>query len=341
LLRRAASNAPGDDNNRRQAMNKLMRLLALAGAAWLALPAASAQAAYPDKPIRLIVSFPPGSGTDSNARYVAKKMEEKLGVAVTVENRPGGNSFIAAQAVAVAPPDGYTLLLASNSPVATNAAMFKHLPYDPVNDFAPVARLGYGAMALVVKADAPYKTVADLVNAARQRPGELNFGSGSASYQIATELFLAMGGIKANHVPYRGAAPALTDLAGGQVDFVFADYGAVIPFVQSGRMRLLAVTGDTRLKSAPDTPTLQESGFPGYYMVNWTAAFAPARTPAAVIDKLAGVLLDIYRTADAAEFLARTNWEVFPVGPKELGVFQRDEIRKWDQAAQRAGIPKQ
>ncbi|MFY0476895.1 Bug family tripartite tricarboxylate transporter substrate binding protein [Achromobacter marplatensis] len=322
-------------------MIKLMRLLALAGAAWLALPAASAQAAYPDKPIRLIVSFPPGSGTDSNARYVAKKMEEKLGVAVTVENRPGGNSFIAAQAVAVAPPDGYTLLLASNSPVATNAAMFKHLPYDPVNDFAPVARLGYGAMALVVKADAPYKTVADLVNAARQRPGELNFGSGSASYQIATELFLAMGGIKANHVPYRGAAPALTDLAGGQVDFVFADYGAVIPFVQSGRMRLLAVTGDTRLKSAPDTPTLQESGFPGYYMVNWTAAFAPARTPAAIIDKLAGVLLGIFGTADAAEFLARTNWEVFPVGPKELGVFQRDEIRKWDQAAQRAGIPKQ
>ncbi|MBB1593769.1 tripartite tricarboxylate transporter substrate binding protein [Achromobacter sp. UMC46] len=322
-------------------MNKLMRLLALAGAAWLALPAASAQAAYPDKPIRLIVSFPPGSGTDSNARYVAKKMEEKLGVAVTVENRPGGNSFIAAQAVALAEPDGYTLLLASNSPVATNAAMFKHLPYDPVKDFAPVARLGYGAMALAVKADAPYKTVADLVSAARQRPGELNFGSGSASYQIATELFLAMGGIKANHVPYRGAAPALTDLAGGQVDFVFADYGAVIPFVQSGRMRLLAVTGDTRLKSAPDTPTLQESGFPGYYMVNWTAAFAPARTPAAVIDKLAGVLLEIYGTADAAEFLARTNWEVFPVGPKELGVFQRDEIRKWDKAAQRAGIPKQ
>ncbi|AVG40339.1 Bug family tripartite tricarboxylate transporter substrate binding protein [Achromobacter insolitus] len=322
-------------------MNKLMRMLALACAAWLALPAGAARAAYPDKPIRLIVSFPPGSGTDSNARYVAKKMEERLGVAVTVENRPGGNSFIAAQAVAAADPDGYTLLLASNSPVATNAAMFKHLPYDPVKDFAPVARLGYGAMALAVKADAPYKTVADLVNAARQRPGELNFGSGSASYQIATELFLSMGGIKANHVPYRGAAPALTDLAGGQVDFVFADYGAVIPFVQSGRMRLLAVTGDTRLKSAPDTPTLQESGFPGYYMVNWTAAFAPARTPAAIIDTLSDTLVSIYRTPDAAEFLARTNWEVFPVGPKELGAFQREEIRKWDEAAQRAGIPKQ
>lgn len=322
-------------------MNKAMRLLALACAAWLAQPAATALAAYPDKPIRLIVSFPPGSGTDSNARYVAKKMEEKLGVAVTVENRPGGNSFIAAQAVATAAPDGYTLLLASNSPVATNAAMFKHLPYDPVKDFAPVARLGYGAMALAVKADAPYKTVGDLVEAARKRPGELNFGSGSASYQIATELFLSMGAIKANHVPYRGAAPALTDLAGGQVDFVFADYGAVIPFVQSGRMRLLAVTGDTRLKSAPDTPTLQESGFPGYYMVNWTAAFAPAHTPPAVIDTLSETLLAIYGTADAAEFLARTNWEVFPVGPKALGEFQREEIRKWDEAAQRAGIPKQ
>lgn len=322
-------------------MNKVIRLAALAGAVWLAQPATVALAAYPDKPIRLIVSFPPGSGTDSNARYVARKMEEKLGVAVTVENRPGGNSFIAAQAVATAPADGYTLLLASNSPVATNAAMYKNLPYDPVEDFAPVARLGYGAMALAVKSDAPYQSVKDLVDAARQRPGALNYGSGSASYQIATELFLSMGGVKANHVPYRGAAPALTDLAGGQVDFVFADYGAVIPFVQSGRMRLLAVTGDSRLKSSPDTPTLQESGFPGYYMVNWTAAFAPAKTPAPIIDTLADTLLAIYRTPDAAEFLARTNWEVFPVGPKELGEFQRQEIRKWDEAAQRAGIPKQ
>ncbi len=322
-------------------MKLLARLLALAGAAWLTQATPVAHAAYPDKPIRLIVSFPPGSGTDSNARYVAKKMEERLGVSVMVENRPGGNSFIAAQTVALAEPDGYTLLLASNSPVATNAAMFKTMPYDPVKDFAPIARLGYGAMALVVKADAPFKTVAELVAAAKAKPGQLNFGSGSASYQIATELFLSMGGIKANHIPYKGAAPALTDLAGGQVDFVFADYGAVIPFVQSGRMRLLAVTGDSRLKSAPDVPTLQESGFDGYYMVNWTAAFAPARTPKAVVDKLADTLLAIYKTADAANFLALTNWEVFPVGPVELGKFQRDEIEKWDAAAKRAGIPKQ
>jgi len=319
-------------------MNRLPWLGALLCAALL-LPAA--QAAYPDKPIRLIVSFPPGSGTDSNARYVAQQMEARLGVPVSVENRPGGNSFIAAQAAATAAPDGYTLLLASNSPVATNVAMFKQLPYDPVKDFAPVARLGYGAMALAVQADSPYKTVADLVEAARREPGRLNYGSGSASYQIATELFLSMAGIKATQVPYKGAAPALTDLAGGQVDLVFADYGAVIPFVQAGKMRLLAVTGHERLRSAPDVPTLQESGFDGYYMVNWTAAFAPARTPAPVIDKLSRTLVDIYRTADAEAFLARTSWEAFPAGPDELGEFQRAEIRKWAAAAERAGIPKQ
>ncbi|WP_028354114.1 Bug family tripartite tricarboxylate transporter substrate binding protein [Bordetella petrii] len=319
-------------------MNRFFRLAALLCAALLP-PAA--HAAYPEQPIRLVVSFPPGSGTDSNARYVAQQMEARLGVPVSVENRPGGNSFIAAQAVATARPDGYTLLLASNSPVATNAAMFKQLPYDPVKDFAPVARLGFGAMALAVQAGAPYRSVAELVEAARRAPGKLNYGSGSASYQIATELFLSMAGIEATHVPYKGAAPALTDLAGGQVDLVFADYGAVIPFVQAGKMRLLAVTGHQRLRSAPDVPTLQESGFDGYYMVNWTAAFAPAGTPAAVIDKLSRTLVDIYRTADAEAFLARTSWEAFPAGAAELGEFQLAEIRKWADAAERAGIPKQ
>src|SRR5690606_24405447 len=319
-------------------MNRFFRLAALLCAALLP-PAA--HATYPEQPIRLVVSFPPGSGTNSNARYVAQQMEARLGVPVSVENRPGGNSFIAAQAVATARPDGYTLLLASNSPVATNAAMFKQLPYDPVKDFAPVARLGFGAMALAVQAGAPYRSVAELVEAARRAPGKLNYGSGSASYQIATELFLSMAGIEATHVPYKGAAPALTDLAGGQVDLVFADYGAVIPFVQAGKMRLLAVTGHQRLRSAPDVPTLQESGFDGYYMVNWTAAFAPAGTPAAVIDKLSRTLVDIYRTADAEAFLARTSWEAFPAGAAELGEFQLAEIRKWADAAERAGIPKQ
>src|SRR3546814_5530899 len=190
--------------------------------------------------------------------------------------------------------------------------MFKQLPYDPVRDFAPVARLGFGAMALAVQADSPYRTVAGLVAAARREPGKLNYGSGSASYQIATELFLSMAGIKATHVPYKGAAPALADLAGGQVDLVFADYGAVIPFVQAGKMRLLAVTGHERLRSAPAVPTLPESGFDGYYMVNWTAAFAPARTPAADLAPLARPLCGNYPPAPAAAFRGPPSWAALP-----------------------------
>jgi len=320
----------------------LPRLLAAIGCAVLALAVpAAARAAYPDHPIRMVVSFPPGSGTDTTARYVARKLEEKIGQPVVVENRPGGNSFIAVQAVTRSEPDGYTLLLASNSPVATNVAMFRQLPYDPVADLAPLARLGVGAMALVVNPASPYGTVAQLVEAARQHPGKLNYGAGSASYQIATELFLTQGQVKANHIPYKGAAPALTDLAAGQLDFAFADYGAVQPLVQGGKLRLLAVTGNKRLAGQPGTPTLQESGFPGYFMVNWTAAFAPANTPKAIRDKLEKLLVDISATPETAEFFARTNWDAFTGNAAELHRFQVDEIRKWSSAAARAGIPKQ
>ena len=208
----------------------------------------------------MVVSFPPGSGTDTNARYAASKLQERIGVPVIVENRPGANSFIAAEAVINAKPDGYTLLLASNSPVTTNVVMFKDLRYDPVNQLAPLAKLAYGPMALTVNADSPFQTVEDLIEHSKQNAGSLNYGAGSASYRIATELFLTQAGIKAEHIPYKGAAPALTDLAGGHVDFVFADFGAVVPFMESGAMRILAVTGNERVSAVPDVPTLQEVG---------------------------------------------------------------------------------
>ncbi|NLY63618.1 MAG: tripartite tricarboxylate transporter substrate binding protein, partial [Alcaligenaceae bacterium] len=161
-------------------------LLALSGALNVAV------AAWPEQPIRMIVSFPPGSGTDSNARFAAREMSERLGVPVMVENKPGGNSFIAVEAVVKAKPDGYTLLLASNSPVATNVAMFKELPYDPVKQLAPLAKLSFGAMGVAVPADSPYSSIEDLVKAGKANPQKLNYGSGSASYRIATELFLSM-----------------------------------------------------------------------------------------------------------------------------------------------------
>lgn len=296
---------------------------------------------FPNKPVRLVVPFSPGSGTDNTARYLAREMEAKLGTPVVVENRPGGNSFIATQAVAGADPDGYTLLVSGSSAMTVNKAVFKDLPYDPIKDFEPVARLANGAMGLAVQANSPYRTVSDLVIAAKKRPGELNYGSGSAAYEITTELFLSMADASATHVPYKGAAQAMTDLAGGQLDFVFADYAATLPFVRSDKVRLLAVTSAHRLESATDVPTLAEQGFPGYDMVNWTSVFAPAGTPPEVIERLSNVIVEIYDGTETREFLAKTNWESFPTGPEELRAYQQQEIEKWQRAAEVAGIEKQ
>ncbi len=322
---------------------KILGFFALLGAvAASVLPAVSqAQSAYPDKPIRFIVSFPPGSGADSSARYYAKHMEDRLGQSVVVENRPGGNSFIAAQAVTGAAPDGYTLLFASNSPVATNVATFKSLPYDPLKQLTPVARLSKGVMAVAVSAGSPYQSVDDLVSALKARPGELNYGGGSSSYQIATELFLHKAGAKATHIPYKGAAPALVDLAGNQVDLVFADFGAVVPHLQSEKVRILAITGNERLPNFPDIPTLQESGFPDYFMINWTGLFAPAGTPGDIVDKLSKHMLEIAALPETHEYSQRMSSQGFSAGKDEFARFQQEEITRWDDARETAGIPKQ
>ncbi|TWG85586.1 tripartite-type tricarboxylate transporter receptor subunit TctC [Cupriavidus gilardii J11] len=311
--------------------------------ALLCLPAlAMADAAtYPSRPVKIIVSFPPGTGSDGSARFLAQKLEARLGQPFVVENRPGANSFIAAQTVARAEPDGYTLFVASNSPMATNVAQFKSLPYDPVKDFAPVARLYYGAMVLSVPASSPYRTVRDLVEAAKANPGKLSYGSGSASYQIATELFLRQAGAKAVAIPYKGAAPAMADLAGGQVDFAMSDYTAAAGLAQAGKTRILAVAGDKRLSVQPNVPTLQEVGFKDYYMVNWVSLFAPAKTPADIVAKLGKAAVEIFNSKDAEEFIGRTNGQIFAGGPEVLRKFQLDEIKRWSAAATLAGIPKQ
>ncbi len=322
-------------------LKKTLHLIMAAGLAAGFAASMPAHAAYPEQPIKMIVSFPPGSGTDTNARYAAMKLQERIGVPVIVENRPGANSFIAAEAVVNAKPDGYTLLLASNSPVTTNVVMFKDLRYDPVKQLAPIAKLAYGPMALTVKADSPFQTVDDLIEHSKKEAGSLNYGAGSASYRIATELFLTLAGIRAEHIPYKGAAPALTDLAGGHVDFVFADLGAVLPFIESGAMRILAVTSNERVQAVPDVPTLQEKGVKDYYMINFTAAFAPAGTPQEIIDLLSKHLVEIYKEPEAQEFLDRTRWIAFPDGPQALRDFQRSEIERWGAAARAANIPQQ
>lgn len=316
-----------------------MRLAGAVTLLLLALPFSAG--AYPDKPIRLVVSFPPGSGADTTARYVAQKLGERLGKPVVVENRPGANSFIAAAAVASADADGHTIFLASNSPMATNVAIFKRLPYNPVKDFAPVARLTRGVMAVVVPGSSGVKTIDDLAARSRAQPGTLNYGAGAASYQVATELFLQLAGGRATPVPYKGVAPALSDLAGGQLDFAFVDLGAVVPFLQSGKVRMLAVTGDRRLEAFPKVPTLQESGFRNYYMVNWTGAFVPARTPALIVDLLDKQLQAIYRLPETEMKVRQSYGEPFVGDANELRRFQLEEISRWEQAARQAGMQKQ
>lgn len=325
-------------------ISRLRRQIFLGGVIGsLALPALASvgTAAYPTKPVRIIVSFPPGTGSDSSARFLARQLEQNFGQSFVVENRPGGNSFIAAEAVARAEPDGYTLFVASNSPMATNVVQFKSLPYDPVKDFAPVARLYYGAMVLSVPASSPYQSVAQLVQAIKNRPGQLNYGSGSASYQIATELFLTMAGGEATAIPYKGAAPAMADLAGGQVDFVFSDYTAAVALAQTNKTRILAITTDRRLDIEPEVPTLQELGFDDYYMVNWVSLFAPAGTPAEIVHKLSDAVVQIFNGSEAKEFIGRTSGQIFAGGPDVLRKYQLSEIERWSKAAEIAGIPKQ
>ena len=300
-----------------------------------------AQDDFPTRPIRLVVPFTPGSGTDNTARYLAREMELRFKSPVVVENQPGANSFIAAKAVAGAAADGYTLLVSGSSAMTVNQALFKELPYDPLKDFAPVARLAQGAMGLAVSASSPYQSVPDLVNAMREKEGSMNYGSGAASYFITTELFLSLSKAKAVHVPYKGAAQALTDLVGEQIDFVFADYAALVPFLNSGRLRMLAVTSADRLESAPDIPTISESGYPGFEMVNWTSVFAPAGTSDHVIRKLSDAIVSIYEQPEALAFLATTNWSSIAAGPDILRQYQIDEIAKWGDAAKIANIEKQ
>ena len=322
-------------------MSFVLKLIATAAITLAASFNTVAFAKYPDKPIRFVVSFPPGSGTDTNARYTARRLQEKLGVVVTVENRPGGNSFMAVDQVVRAKPDGYTLLFSSNSPVSTNVVMFKDLPYDPVKDLTPLAKLGYGAMGVAVPASSPIQNIEQLVEEGKKRPGQLNYGSGSASYQIATELFLKQAGIEANHVPYRGASAAITDLAGKQTDFVFADYGALIPLAQNNSIRVIAATGDKRLKQAPDVPTLQEAGYKDYYMVNWVALFGPAGLPEDVQKVLSDAMVEIYSDQESIDFLDRMSWDIFPGDGKALAEFQQSEIKRWSDAAKQANIPQQ
>ena len=286
--------------------------------------AAAAPADYPNRPVKIVVSLPPGSGADTVARHLATWLQQRLKQPFVVENKPGANSFLAAQAVARAEPDGYTMFVASNSPMSTNLVAFKQLPYDPVRDFVPVAPLARFPMALVVAAPSPYRTLAELTT--QLRAGKSSYGGGTATYRLAIEQYQLQNAVSAMHVPYKGTSAALLDLAGGNVDFSMGDISAVLPLVRGGKLRALAVTSRTRQKEPPEVPTMIESGNPGYEFYAWVAAFFPAKVDPAIVRKVAAAAGDMLKSPATVAFLAGIGGEPMPGGPQELADFQEREI---------------
>lgn len=324
---------------------KSYRRLALSAAMlWTAgmLPAMQAIAQdFPSRVIKFVVPFPPGSGTDTSARYFGKKLSELTGQPVVVENRPGGNGFIGVQNVLSAPADGYTVFVGSNSTLAVNVALFKKLPYNPQTDLAPLSMMMRAPAVLAVPPSSAYKSVGDVVKAAKAQPGKLNYAAGSAGYQLMAELFNDVAGLNIMHVPYKGASEALAGVASGTVDLTFADITAAYGLVKGGKVRALAVASDRRAPALPDVPTAAEAGLPGFQAYVWVGAMVSAKTPKAETEKLSALLTQIARMPETREFYERQGAETMGGGAEEMRKFQASEIELWKQIALKAKVEQQ
>ncbi|HMN79872.1 MAG TPA: tripartite tricarboxylate transporter substrate binding protein [Burkholderiaceae bacterium] len=316
----------------------LFGLLLLAAGASLA-PLQAMAAGYPEKPVKVIVSLPPGSGADTTARFLAKHLAQQLGQPFVVENKTGGNSFIAAKAVAEAAPDGYTMFVASNTPMVTNAAVFRQLPYDPVKDFMAVAYIGGFPMLIVVPAAAPYQNLAQLVAAMKAAPGKLNFASGTPSYQVAMELFHERNGIRGTPVTYKGTGPAVSDLAAGVCDYSIAEVSSVLPLIRGGKLRALAVASAQRHRDLPDVPTAAELGNPGFEAFAWTAVFFPANVPADIAQRVGDIVRATLNGAEGTAFINGMGGSVFTGSAQDLARFQLSEIETTRRVVRTANIP--
>jgi tripartite-type tricarboxylate transporter receptor subunit TctC len=315
---------------------KRSTFLAAALATLFALPAgvALAQAQdYPSKAIRFIVPFPPGSGTDTSARYFGRKITEMTGQPVVVENKPGANGFIAVQAALAAPADGYTVFVGSNSTLAVNVATFKKIPYNPQTDFAPLSMMMRAPTVVVVPPNSPHRTLKDLVAYAKANPKKLNHGGGSVGYHLMSEALNEKAGIETTNVPFKGASEALQAVAAGTVDLAFADVTASAELIKSGKLRALAIASDRRATALPDVPHMGEAGMPGYGAYVWVGAMVPARTPAAVADKLAGMVAQIERLPETKQFYEKLGAETMNGGADEMRKFQAAEIDMWKRLA--------
>ena len=315
-------------------------LLLLASVACSPGYTADAATNFPNRPIRLIVPFPPGGGTDIVARTVSAKLTEAWGQQIIIDNRGGAGGTIGADTVAKSNPDGYTLLFGTPGALVINPLLNSKLPYDSVRDFAPVSLLALNPQLLAVHNSLPVGTVKELIALAKARPGKLNYGSvGEATpNHLAMELFKAMTGTDMVHVPYKGAAPAVTDLLGGQVQLMFNPMPPLMPHVKSGRLKALGVGGTQRSPALPDVPTVAEAGVPGYEYVTWYSIVAPAKTPQAIIGALNARLVAIMAIPEVAHRLASQGAEPRSSTPGELARFMQDDFKRLSAVIRSAGI---
>ncbi len=313
-------------------------IIGIALLAVLALPTALAQN-YPTRPIRVIVGYPAGGANDIIARAAGVRMSELLGQAIVVDNRGGGGGTIGADVVAKSPPDGYTLLMAAGAH-ALAPSLYLRLPYDIVTDFAPISVVATGAYLLAVHPSLPVHSVKELIALAKARPGQLNFGSSGtgAPPHLSGELFNSMAGTKMTHVAYKGDAPALIDLIGGHIDLTFMTLSATAPYVISGKLRGLGVTGSRRSGMVPNLPTIAEAGLPGYEMTTWWGLLAPAKTPADIVTRLHDA---VAKTVAENEFKSRLSAQGLDVEsntPEQFAAFIKASKDKYSKLAKAAGV---
>ena len=303
----------------------------------MASAAASAQQTYPNRPIKVIVPFAVGSGTDILTRLVTDELQKSLGVPFVIDNKPGASSQIAAEAAAKADPDGYTLMMTTNTAHSANPHLFKKLRYDPLKDFTPIARVNYFLFALAVNADSPVRTPQDLVARVRGNPGKCSYGFGNSTGQVAGAHFVKYGKMDAQPVPYKSTPPAMTDIAGGQVEFMFVDWAAAQAFIKSGKLKLIGVQSDTRSAMLPDLPPVGET-VPGFNFTVWGGLIGPAGMPPAIVQTLNAAVNKVLATPAVREKMMASGLEPAPMSLEDFRKFTVDQHAAWGRSIRDAGI---
>ncbi|HEY6821613.1 MAG TPA: tripartite tricarboxylate transporter substrate binding protein [Burkholderiales bacterium] len=318
----------------------MMRLLAIAITFFAALASThvAAQAAYPARPVRIVVPFPPGGTSDILARTLSARLQEPLGQPVVVENRPGAGGNIAGDAVAKAAPDGYTILMGTSS-LAISKSLYKKLSYDLLTDFAPITQAVNYTNLLVVHPSTGFSSVAELLAAARAKPGTLVYGTAGNGTppHMTGELFKAYTGVDITHVPYKGGAPAIADLIAGQIPMMFDNVPPLLPHVRSGRIKALAVTSLQRIAVLPDVPTLHELGLKDFDAVGWNGLLAPAGTPRPIVNRIHDEVIRVLRIPEVRDGLTSQGADIVGNSPDEFAAWIRTEVKKWGEVVQRSG----